>query len=287
LNPTLAYTLVAAEPTLASTEPAPSAHAPAFGAVYYLHGILGSGGNLRALAKASGPPGSTAVLVDLRCHGRSQGFLGPHSVLACAKDVLALSKQIALPIAALVGHSFGGKVALEVRRLLLEQGCPAAGTVALDSSPGKRASKLGSEGTLQVLGWLRALPERFDSRAAFASTLGALGADEVTVAWLAMNVEAGPNGYRFRINLDAIEELLGDYFASDLWPHIAGDGAAAGLLTLVLGARSQVVSAADRAQAAAHAWVSVREVDAGHWVHVDAAEAVAGIVRETLRASLS
>ena len=80
--------------------------------VLFLHGILGSGSNLRTLAKrvCAQRLGLGAVLVDLRMHGRSQDFSGPHTVAAAAEDVAALVASLSLPIDSAVAHSFGGKI---------------------------------------------------------------------------------------------------------------------------------------------------------------------------------
>src|SRR5438874_10876025 len=107
--------------------------------IAFLHGILGSGGNLRTIARrfVDARPSWTAWLVDLRGHGRSPKGAPNPSLETAARDVLNLAAQADLPLAALVGHSFGGKVALEAARL------PAldslAHVVVIDSAPGALA----------------------------------------------------------------------------------------------------------------------------------------------------
>ena len=54
-----------------------------------------------------------AVLVDLRMHGASQDFSPPHTLAACVADLRALENSIG-PFHGVIGHSFGGKVALEL-----------------------------------------------------------------------------------------------------------------------------------------------------------------------------
>src|SRR5438067_11845085 len=82
-------------------------------AIAFLHGILGRGINLRTIARrfVEARPGWTAWLVDLRGHGRSPKGAPNPSLETAARDVLNLAAQADLPLAALVGHSFGGKVA--------------------------------------------------------------------------------------------------------------------------------------------------------------------------------
>ena len=78
-------------------------------AVLVLHGILGTGNNLRPVAQAfqAADPRYLPVLVDLRQHGRSQGFSAPHTLEACAADLVALEQTLPLPVRAVIGHSFG------------------------------------------------------------------------------------------------------------------------------------------------------------------------------------
>src|SRR4051812_33412858 len=96
----------------------------------FLHGILGSGPNWRTFAKqiVAARPDWGAVLVDLRLHGESQdGFAPPHTLAAAAADLEELIATLeqtdeAAPLVVrprvrgVLGHSFGGKVALELAR---------------------------------------------------------------------------------------------------------------------------------------------------------------------------
>ena len=88
--------------------------APATRQVVFLHGIFGSGANWRTFARrlVAERPGWGAVLVDLRMHGTSKDHAPPHTVAACADDLIALEAHLPGRIAAMIGHSFGGKVTL-------------------------------------------------------------------------------------------------------------------------------------------------------------------------------
>jgi pimeloyl-ACP methyl ester carboxylesterase len=96
-------------------------------------------------------------------------------------------------------------------------------------------------------------------------------------AWLAMNVENTGSQYRYRVRTENIRELLADYFTRDAWSSIAKP-LGRSKLDLVLGSRSRVFSDADRARA--EQLVREREglrvvtLEAGHWVHVDAPDAL-------------
>src|SRR5262245_29764791 len=88
-------------------------------AVAFLHGILGSGNNLRTIARrfVEARPEWQAWLVDLRGHGRSPKGAGAPSLESAARDVASLAARATPQLAGVVGHSFGGKVALEVSRI--------------------------------------------------------------------------------------------------------------------------------------------------------------------------
>jgi pimeloyl-ACP methyl ester carboxylesterase len=224
--------------------------------VLVLHGILGMGNNLRALGQAfvREHPSIACVLVDLRMHGRSQGFEPPHDIDACAADLCALESALSLPVSGVFGHSFGGKVALAYAAQR-----PALDHIALlDSGPFARPDRRGSEHTMAVLDMLDALPERFESRAAFIAE------------WLAMNLERSDTGYRFRLDVSAIRALLDDYFARDLWRVLATHEAR---IDVVIGRQSNIWDTTERERltelAQRRARLRIHELDAGHWVHVD------------------
>ena len=93
---------------------APSAAAPT---MVVLHGILGSGQNFRTLGRrfARENPGSSVVLVDLRGHGESPAPPGAQTLPGCAADVAGLLRHLGVEAPeVVVGHSFGGKVALSM-----------------------------------------------------------------------------------------------------------------------------------------------------------------------------
>src|SRR3954469_22030238 len=78
-----------------------------------LHGIFGAGRNWGSIARrlVDARPEWGAVLVDLPMDGPSRGLAGPHPIAASAADVDRLVEHLDLPAPAVLGHSFGGKVA--------------------------------------------------------------------------------------------------------------------------------------------------------------------------------
>ncbi|MDB4985996.1 MAG: putative hydrolase, alpha/beta fold family [Myxococcaceae bacterium] len=237
----------------------------------FLHGILGSGSNLRGLAQAyvQAEPQCAALLVDLRLHGKSRGFAPPHDVRACARDLLALEPTLPWPVTAVVGHSFGGKVALAYHDLRPS----LTRVVTLDSDPGARPDRVGSEQTMTVLALLDRLPKTYSKRDEFIAQVEAQGQPRAIAEWLAMNLERTAEGFAFRVDLPGIRALLDSYFSLDLWPVVERSAAQ---LDVVIGGLSRVWDAAHLARIEGLAREQPKRVhvhllpDAGHWVHVDA-----------------
>lgn len=253
----------------------------------FLHGIYGRGANWRTIArKLSGArPDWGYVLVDLRMHGQSQDAPPPHTLAAAAEDVAALEVD-GRPVQAVCGHSFGGKVALEVRgRALVD----VAHTFVLDASPSPRAGMLGDteDTVVRVLSLLAELDGPFASRDDFVDAVERRGFSLGLAQWLAMNLESRPHGYEMVLDPAPLRALLADYAGRDLWAAAAADGGP-GTLDLVVAGGSAAVSAADRQRfaglaAGAPDRLALHEIaDAGHWLHVEAGDQVVDILAARL-----
>jgi len=238
----------------------------------FLHGILGSGTNLRGLARrlVEARPGWGVALVDLRLHGASQGLAPPHTVAAAAADLLTLDEAIPGPIEGIMGHSFGGKVTLDY--LTRKPGISVAWV--LDAMPGARPGGRGSEGTLRTVDALGQVGTSFSSRQEFIERLMALGQEESTARWLAMNLVREGELFVQKLDMIGLRAMLDDYFVRDLWGVV--ESPPPGLsLGLVIGGKSRVFDAAEQARAEQAALRSGGRVavhvlpGAGHWVHVD------------------
>lgn len=248
----------------------------------FLHGILGSGANLRGLALAfvQADPSLVVHLVDLRLHGKSRAFTAPHDVRACARDLVALESTLAQPVIGVLGHSFGGKVALayHAERPQLSR------VITLDSDPGSRPDRVGSEQTTAVLEMLERAPRHYPKREQFLDYVHAAGHSRAIAEWLAMNLERRPDGFALQTDLAGIRALLDSYFATDLWSVLDLSRAQ---VDIVIGGRSQVWDQASRARiealAATKPTLHVHVLpDAAHWVHVDDPAALrAALVAQT------
>ena len=248
-----------------------------------LHGILGSGQNLRTLARrfVEAHPEWTGVLVDLRRHGRSLETSGDDSLQGAADDVDALARTLALPPDGVVGHSFGGKVALAwlgTGRSSLKH------VVVIDSNPGPRPDARGSEGTLAVVDDLASLAHAaFESRDAFIAALAARGHARPIAQWLAQSLRRDDDGWRFGPPIAAIRALLASYFAADLW-HVLEAPPGGASVHLVVGERSKVLDTEDRnrANALAGPRVTVDFLPTDHWVHVEDLEGLLEVLGRRL-----
>jgi len=245
----------------------------------WTHGIFGTGGNLRSLARGfvERRPEWGVALVDLRLHGRSPAGEPPHTIAALAEDVIALAGS--LGATALLGHSLGGKVMLQALALAPVS---MAQTWVLDATPGARpgAWRDRANPVSKLLPLMERLPARFAQREEFVAAILRDGHAESLARWLAMNlVPADDGGYRLRLDLGAMRALLDDYCARDLWRETFDP--ARGDVELVLATRNSSVDTADRARlATAPPHVQVHPLAAGHWLHVDAPDALLSLLVE-------
>lgn len=256
----------------------------------FLHGILGSGANWRGFARrlVTGAPEWGAILVDLRMHGASQSFPPPHTVEAAACDLAELEDALALPVRGVLGHSFGGKVAMEYASGRTEQLTHA---FFLDSNPGPRPTARGSETTTAVLAMLETLPREFRDRAEFVDGVVTRGFDRGLADWLGQNLERRGDILRSRLDLAAIRALLDDYFMRDLWRLVESPTGRAHV-AVVVGGKSSVFDAEDLVRleravsvesAGGQGRVSAHVLPtAGHWLHVDDPEGLLRIVTNCL-----
>jgi esterase len=243
-----------------------------------LHGIFGSGRNWGSVARAlvRERPEWGVLLVDLRQHGESMGFAPPHTLERVAADLAALSDG--REIRAVMGHSFGGKVALLRGRddERIEQ------LWVLDSTPevGEPAG-----GPWSVLSILRTVPDRYDARDEAVGALEERGVARGTARWLATNLEWREDAYRWRLDLDDMEAMLLDFHRTDLWPVV--EDPRPGLeLHFVRATGSAVLSAeaSGRIRAAGEATgrVFLHEVQGGHWLNADNPDALVELMARGL-----
>lgn len=244
-----------------------------------LHGVFGTGRNWSHVAKqvAARRPDWGVALVDLPGHGKSAA-VEAQTLDEAADAVLRMVEAEGMAAKGILGHSFGGKVAL----------CYAEAADGLEQAWIADASPASSEPTGH--GWgmietLRRLPDTFENREAAVQALMEAGHGEAVARWMAMNVVRRGGAYRWRFDVDRMERLLRDFYATDFWNVVEQD--TDGLrLEFVKAEGSQVLSAAACGRiaeaAASNSRIHLHQVPGGHWINIDSPAAVVDLLAERL-----
>ena len=249
-----------------------------------LHGIYGAGRNWASVARTvvGSRPEWGVVLIDLRQHGASQGFSPPHTLEAAAADLQNLVRDEAIDARAVLGHSFGGKVAMVYAR---EAAPPLEQLWIVDSTPDARPPSGSAWSMLSVL---RSVPDAFDDREAAMRSLEEQGIERGTAQWMTTNLTRGDDGrLHWRIATDDMEALLQDFFRTDTWDVV--EHPPAGLeLHIVKAEESSVLDeqACRRLEAASRRTgrVHLHRVPSGHWVNADNPDAIVQLLVDRLPA---
>ena len=235
-----------------------------------LHGFLGTGRNLRSLAAAwsAADPGRRFLLPDLTGHGTSPGLPAGATLATVATDVLETARAGGLdgPLD-VVGHSLGGRVALALSLAAPEA---VARVSLLDIGPGPIPPGLSESG--KVLEVLRAAPAQAGDRKAMRAELTGRGLSGPLSDWLLMNLESSPEGgVHWRFDREALATFHGRLNQEELWGALARPGMKA---RCIRGGRAHYVSDSDMARMEALGCPVDTLPEAGHFVHVDAPDAL-------------
>lgn len=238
--------------------------------IWVLHGIFGSGKNWEAFGRqfVAAYPGSRIVLVHLRGHAGSRDVSPPHTMRACADDLVRLAAHLGNGPDVLWGHSFGGKVALTYLRETGGDGLRAVWS--LDSPPGAGPSGGKDPVSSEVGQLVRAIKEiglPITRRAGLQDALRSRGLPRAVAGWMATNLIRADDGYRWHFDATVLEELLVDYWNEDLWPTAESPPGNVEV-HMVRAAKSDRWTEADLARLSGLPRVHVLP-DAGHWLHVD------------------
>lgn len=249
--------------------------------IHFLHGIFGAGRNWRSVAArlTAARPAWAGLLADLRLHGGSRQAAPPHTLKACADDLEATVEAGAPAPGVLLGHSFGGKVALEVARRGPE-GLAQVWVVDVSPSAGER----GGSAT-RMLEALRRRPGPFEDRDGAVRALGREGFPERVGRWMATNLAEADDGLRWALDLDGLEALLDDFFRTDLWAVV--ERPPPGLeVHLVRAEGSEAVpeEAAARVAAAGerHGRAELHRLEGDHWLNVSNPDGVLELLQRRL-----
>jgi esterase len=249
-------------------------------AMIMLHGIYGRGRNWQAIARAitAARPEYECWLVDLPHHGDSPAGSHGETVKGLAADVMDWMREQNITPAAILGHSYGGKVALAIAELLRER--PLQIWV-IDSTPEVKPPS-GSAWTMLDL--VRRLPERFATRDEATQAIVNGGYALGVAQWMATNLTRADDGFVWKLDFEAMERLLRDFFVTDMWPIVESPGAGQEVHFLKASESSAISSAAvSRLERVAGAQVHLHHRAGGHWIHAESPQVVAELLIEHLQ----
>jgi len=190
--------------------------------VVFLHGLLGNGNNLKTMAKRFGG----GILVDLRGHGKSGSSCHveekrkQHTFENCAEDVLtsvaALDDASKSSSSTIVGHSFGGRVALECAMKLSTSNERNTTTWLLDTVPGQ-----AHESVVSVLETVESLSGRqYETRAEVSKVLlEEKGMEKGLAHWLAsgMTTTTDDKYLEWGFDIDVATAVLPEFGTQDFY----------------------------------------------------------------------
>lgn len=240
--------------------------------VVILHGLFGFSDNWQTVAKSLAER-HTVVTPDLRNHGRSP-HLPTHSYPEMAEDLRHFMEAHWMFQAAVVGHSMGGKVAMQ---LALSHPDAVEKLVVVDIAPGQAADN--HQDIFRALGALdfSKITTRQEADAFLAERISDFG----TRQFLLKNItrEQADGSFAWKMNLPV---LRAEY--SKILAPVAGEPFTKPVL-FVRGSRSNYVKDSDLPliKLLFPAAELVTIADAGHWVHADKPAELVAVLREFLQ----
>ena len=231
-----------------------------------LHGLFGSGNNWRSFAKNLSKDFRISLL-DLRNHGKS-----PHSAeidyVLMLEDVLLFLEQKTAGSVSVLGHSMGGKTAMQ---LALRHPKKINNLIVGDISPVVYKHGDGHQSYLQAL---NTIPLKQGLTRTQIDNLLSQSIPERTVrAFLLTNLEIRSNQSRWKINLTALEENLGDLMDFPIEPKMLPFEKNC---LFIAGSNSNYIQTDH--QPIMQSWFPkhrlVQLKNCGHWLHVDQPEAL-------------
>jgi esterase len=249
-----------------------------------LHGIYGRGRNWQRIARAlvARRPEYSCWLVDLPHHGESGPGTHGETVEGLAADIVDWLKAKGLWPDAILGHSFGGKIALALARQAPSR--PLQIWV-IDSTP---ETKEPSGSAWTMLPVIRNLPPRWATRDEPVAAIVAAGYPLGVAQWMSTNLVRSNDGFVWRLDFDVMEKLLLDFFSADLWA-VVETPAPRHDIHFLKASESSAISpeAVKRISAATGARVHLHERPGGHWIHAESPDVVTTLLVEHLPLALS
>lgn len=235
-----------------------------------LHGLLGSLDNWHTLSSAFGKT-FRVIAVDQRNHGRS-----PHSdemtYGAMASDLLELFDRLALSSAFVMGHSMGGKTAMQ---FALDHPERVDKLIVVDIAP--REYPPLHDGIFEALNSVD-LPS-MQSRQQVDHALAARIPDTAVRRFLMKNLSRDAlGGFRWKANVPVLQKKY-----AELARAIDADRPFIKPVLFVQSAHSGYVRESDSGDIQ---WLfpkaQISPIDAGHWIHAEAPERFSELVLDFL-----
>ncbi|GAB9470620.1 hypothetical protein Gpo141_00007861 [Globisporangium polare] len=261
-----------------------------------MHGILGNKLNWRTFSMrlAAANPDWRFVALDHRGHGDSPSLSAPHTIEACANDVIKLADELGVEADAVFGHSFGGKVALQYLKTCRKQSRkPPSQVWVLDSLPGTGETDYKNRKLTtsieNVLPRLKEIPLLIHSKSQLIKDLTAKGIGLGEAQWLTTNLRLTsnqPEQYEWKMDVPVIEELFQAFLATDLWPTVREGGFDDNVQIHFVHAEKnsmwtpQILK--DLENLEGEQVFSHLLVKSGHWVHIDNPNGLLEIIQKYL-----
>ena len=257
--------------------------------ILFLHGLLGNGRNLKTLASkvCSQEEDSISILMDLRGHGKSvQTFPQPnppHNFDACVQDVkrtldiaCTVSSSPFPPPTTVVGHSWGGRVALQYAASVAsnESRKKLDRVWLLDTVPGQANESVEKVIDSVTLLLEDCVNESLDRKQVVERLTARYGLEIGLAQWLASSYKAkGSDGSAsFGFDLDVVHGVLSDFEEQDFFGLLSACLQSDVHVDLVRGGKNSGWSVDVLRQLGIHHGKNFTVhvlPKAGHWVHVD------------------
>lgn len=246
--------------------------------IVMLHGIYGRGRNWQGIARAltARRPEYACWLVDLPHHGASGPGRHGDSVRGLAADLEDWTAARSVRPDAVLGHSYGGKVALAYAA---RRAVRPLQVWVIDASPDARPAAGTAWAMLELV---RRLPPRFASRDDAVEAIVAGGYPLGVARWMATNLVRCDGAFVWQLDVTVMEGLLRDFFATDLWPIVEGGDADLEVHVLKAASSTAISDAAVRRLVAAGRRVHLHVRDGGHWIHAESPGVVVDLLARHL-----